>query len=143
LARILYRAGPNSSFNWSPNNGIPGPSERRRSQRDAVVGPATRRPVRGCLGRALGADVSGGFVSTFGNTSGSRFGRNSGVPARRLMRDPDQAVLGGVCAGIAQYFDLAAFWMRVATVIAALCLPKLVLLSYVIAWVALDERRRR
>ena len=32
---------------------------------------------------------------------------------RRLYRDPDNAKLGGVCAGLGKYFDVDPVWMRV------------------------------
>ena len=60
--------------------------------------------------------------------------------ARRLMRDLDQAVLGGVCAGLARHFDLDALFVRLATVIAGLMMPKLVVIAYVVAWLVLDSR---
>jgi phage shock protein PspC (stress-responsive transcriptional regulator) len=31
---------------------------------------------------------------------------------RRLFRDPDDHLVGGVCAGIANYFDINAVWVR-------------------------------
>ncbi len=33
---------------------------------------------------------------------------------RRLFRDPDDHLVGGVCAGIANYFDIDAVWIRLA-----------------------------
>ncbi|MES2591942.1 MAG: PspC domain-containing protein [Bacteroidota bacterium] len=36
---------------------------------------------------------------------------------RRVFRDPDEKILGGVCSGIANYFDLDPLWLRAAFVI--------------------------
>lgn len=37
-----------------------------------------------------------------------------------LYRSRD-GIIGGVCAGIAQYFDLSVFWTRVMAVLLVLC----------------------
>jgi phage shock protein PspC (stress-responsive transcriptional regulator) len=37
---------------------------------------------------------------------------------RRLFRDPDDHLIGGVCAGIAKYFDVQAVWIRLAFALA-------------------------
>ena len=37
---------------------------------------------------------------------------------KRLYRDPDNKVLGGVCGGIGAYFNIDPVWIRVAFVIA-------------------------
>ena len=69
-------------------------------------------------------------------------GRTSHVIGRRpLARDAANGKLGGVCAGLARHFDLEVFWLRVATVLAALWMPQLMLIGYAIAWLALDARR--
>lgn len=36
---------------------------------------------------------------------------------RRLMRDPDDTVLGGVCSGLGHYFGLQPKWMRILFVL--------------------------
>ena len=33
---------------------------------------------------------------------------------RRVFRDPDDKVIGGVCSGISNYFDLDPIWLRAA-----------------------------
>jgi phage shock protein PspC (stress-responsive transcriptional regulator) len=38
---------------------------------------------------------------------------------RRLFRDPDDHLISGVCAGIANYFDINPVWVRLAFVILA------------------------
>ena len=59
---------------------------------------------------------------------------------RRLARDRERAVLGGVCAGAARYIGVNVFWCRVVTVLAALCVPEFVVIAYIVGWVALDSR---
>lgn len=37
---------------------------------------------------------------------------STGTNTRRLFRDPDDHLIGGVCAGIANYFDVKPVWVR-------------------------------
>ena len=39
---------------------------------------------------------------------------NAGSKKRRVFRDPDDKVIGGVCSGIASYFDFDPIWLRLA-----------------------------
>lgn len=36
---------------------------------------------------------------------------------RRLFRDPDDRIFGGVCSGLASFFDIEALWVRLAFVV--------------------------
>ena len=36
---------------------------------------------------------------------------------RRLFRNPDDRILGGVCSGLASFFDIDSLWMRLAFVV--------------------------
>ena len=38
----------------------------------------------------------------------------SGSRRRRIFRDPDDKIIGGVCSGIANYFDFDPIWLRAA-----------------------------
>src|SRR3972149_59381 len=53
---------------------------------------------------------------------------------KKLYRDPDGAVLGGVCSGLAAYFDMDKVWMRLIFIILFL-INGLGLLIYLIMWV--------
>ncbi|WP_428327735.1 PspC domain-containing protein [Mucilaginibacter sp.] len=57
---------------------------------------------------------------------------------RRLFRDPDDHLVGGVCAGIANYFDIDPVWIRLAF---ALFTPVAGsgFLLYVILWIILPK----
>lgn len=60
---------------------------------------------------------------------------------KRLERPLDQAQIGGVCAGLAEYFGLDRTLIRVIFV-AGIFLPSFpALLIYVILWIAMPERR--
>jgi phage shock protein PspC (stress-responsive transcriptional regulator) len=46
----------------------------------------------------------------------------SGNPrGRRLFRIPSQGMMGGVCAGLAAYFDIDVVWIRLAYVVLTAC----------------------
>jgi phage shock protein PspC (stress-responsive transcriptional regulator) len=48
-------------------------------------------------------------------TEASDAGQTTG--RKRLFRDPDDKMLGGVCAGIGHYFGIEAVWLRLALAI--------------------------
>src|ERR1700709_55495 len=54
-------------------------------------------------------DTKASFDNTYYNTE-----------ARRLFRDPDDHLVGGVCAGIANYFDVNTVWVRLAFAVSLL-----------------------
>ncbi len=58
---------------------------------------------------------------------------SEGRYTKRLFRDPDDKVLGGVCSGIANYFDLDPVWIRGAFAISFFAFGSGVLL-YFILW---------
>jgi phage shock protein PspC (stress-responsive transcriptional regulator) len=59
---------------------------------------------------------------------------------RRLFRDPDHKVLGGVCSGIANYFGMDVVWIRIILV-ALTFLGFSGVLVYIILWIAVPEAR--
>jgi|SRR6185312_2106170 len=67
---------------------------------------------------------------------------NYSTEGRRLFRDPDDHLVAGVCAGIANYFDVDAVWVRLAF---ALFLPVggTGLLLYVILWIVVPKALTR
>ena|SRR5215510_15905319 len=65
--------------------------------------------------------------------------RVAGVVARqRLVRPRAGRKIAGVCAGIAEYFDLDVALIRIAWVLCAIC-GGLGLIAYVVAWVVIPE----
>ena len=70
--------------------------------------------------------------SAYINTSGNR----------RLFRDPDDHLVAGVCAGIANYFNIDTVWMRLAF---ALFIPVggSGLLLYLILWIIVPKATSR
>ncbi len=58
---------------------------------------------------------------------------------RKLYRDPDDKIIGGVAGGLAAYFAIQAIWVRLAFVI--LTISGMSLLVYIILWIAIPEAR--
>lgn len=54
---------------------------------------------------------------------------------RKLYRDTDESVLGGVASGIAAYFDISVVWIRIAFVLLAFFYG-VTILVYIILWIA-------
>ncbi|MCC7303249.1 MAG: PspC domain-containing protein [Bacteroidia bacterium] len=59
---------------------------------------------------------------------------------RRVFRDPDSRVLGGVCGGIANYFDMDPLWLRLSLVVFTIFGGAGVLV-YIILWIAIPEAK--
>jgi phage shock protein PspC (stress-responsive transcriptional regulator) len=59
---------------------------------------------------------------------------------KRLYRDGDSKVLGGVCSGIAHYFDIDAVWLRIALLLMFFFAGTGFLL-YLILWIAIPEAK--
>ena len=63
------------------------------------------------------------------------------VPGRkRLYRDPDNAVLGGVCGGLGAYFSVDPVWFRVLFILLTLVYGAS-LLAYLVMWIIIPEAR--
>lgn len=73
------------------------------------------------------------------NEPGSQ--KASGKETKRLYRDPERSVLGGVCGGMGAYFNTDPVWFRLAFVL--LCIPGIgtPLLIYVVLWIVIPEAR--
>jgi phage shock protein PspC (stress-responsive transcriptional regulator) len=72
-------------------------------------------------------DTNASFSHTYYNTE-----------ARRLFRDPDDHLVGGVCAGIANYFDIDAVWIRLAFALSILFAGSGLIL-YIILWIVIPK----
>lgn len=65
----------------------------------------------------------------------------SNSPVKRLMRDTDNAIFGGVCAGIAAYWGINPLWVRLLFIISPFITFGTVLLVYIIIWISLPEAK--
>ena len=59
---------------------------------------------------------------------------------RRFFRDPDDRVIGGVCSGLAAYFDIDRVWVRLAMFL-LIFFGGLSLWVYVILWIVIPMAR--
>ena len=59
---------------------------------------------------------------------------------KRLFRDTDSGMVGGVCSGISHYFGMDPIWFRLAIVLSVLFLGTGVFL-YIILWIIMPEAR--
>lgn len=58
---------------------------------------------------------------------------------RELLRDEKQGKIGGVCAGIANYFGWELWVVRIIAVTALILATKVTFVTYIVAWVVLDK----
>ncbi|MDE0692972.1 MAG: PspC domain-containing protein [Gammaproteobacteria bacterium] len=56
-----------------------------------------------------------------------------------LVRDR-RGWIGGVCAGLANFINVDPTFVRIGVLVAAIFFPKIVIASYIIAWLLLDKR---
>jgi len=64
-------------------------------------------------------------------------GKTYSTTGKRLYRDPDNAVLGGVCSGLGAYFNADPIWFRIIFLV--LLLVYGVGLVYIILWIVLPK----
>ncbi len=60
-------------------------------------------------------------------------------PVRRLTRSRDQRVIGGVCGGLARYWNTDPTLLRILTVVLTLATGGAFLVGYLIAWIAIPD----
>lgn len=65
--------------------------------------------------------------------------RSSRQANRRLYRDPDNAVLGGVCSGLAAYFGIDPVVMRIIFFVLLIVGHGVTALVYLIMWIAIPK----
>lgn len=63
------------------------------------------------------------------------------MSAKRIYRNQRDKVISGVCAGIAEYFDIDVAWVRLGFVLGAF-LDGVGVLAYLIAWVVFPKDER-
>jgi phage shock protein C len=59
---------------------------------------------------------------------------------RRVHLDKDNGWVFGVCAGLANYVRLDRAFIRVGVLVTGLFFPKIVIATYLVMWLILDER---
>lgn len=61
-------------------------------------------------------------------------------PPRKLRRDKGKGMIGGVCAGIAEYFDLDISLVRVAYVLLSVFTAFAGVLVYLLLWLLIPAK---
>lgn len=64
------------------------------------------------------------------------------IPAptrKRLTRNPDDKILGGVCSGVADHLGIDVTLVRVLTVVGAIFGLGSLVVAYVVAWILMPE----
>ena len=59
---------------------------------------------------------------------------------KRLRLNKEENWLGGLCAGLGDFFGIDPAFIRLGAVVTALFLPKFTIATYLIAWVLLSRR---
>ncbi|WNW02814.1 PspC domain-containing protein [Tenacibaculum sp. HL-MS23] len=73
------------------------------------------------------------------NENSSYNSRSTNLSSKKLFRDGDDKFLGGVCSGIAHYFNLDVIWIRIAFIV--LVASGFSPLAYIILWILLPEAK--
>ncbi|WP_300729905.1 PspC domain-containing protein [uncultured Bacteroides sp.] len=77
-----------------------------------------------------------GDESASDEKDGMKKGTATSFTGKRLFRDPDNRILGGVASGLAAYFGWDPTWVRIILLILGFCLKGLIL-AYIIAWIVI------
>jgi phage shock protein PspC (stress-responsive transcriptional regulator) len=59
---------------------------------------------------------------------------------RQVRLDKDNGWIFGVCAGLANYWRLDPAFTRIGMLVTALFFPKVMIATYLVAWLILDDR---
>jgi phage shock protein C len=94
----------------------------------------------GDAGDLGGADAGGSY--SYGYSGGSNYKYRRGPQQGRLRRDPFDKVVGGVCSGIAHYFDIDPVIIRLVWVVTVLT-AGVGLIAYFIACAVIPAARSR
>jgi len=62
-------------------------------------------------------------------------------PEKQLMRDTDNAIIDGVCAGVAAYFNINPLWVRLIAIISLFVTFGTTVLVYLVMWVSMPPAK--
>ncbi len=98
------------------------------SSKQEVVNLALVNKVIAQLGMPDGTAEEGSY--NYYDPSGASYKK----PDKKLFRDPDNKVIGGVCGGLAAYFDMDVTILRILFAVALFC-GSLGFWAYIIFWI--------
>jgi phage shock protein PspC (stress-responsive transcriptional regulator) len=58
---------------------------------------------------------------------------------KKLFRNKNRRVLGGVASRLAHYFNVDAIWIRLLFIILCFGLPGLAIIAYIVMWIVVPE----
>ncbi len=99
--------------------------------------------ARGGEGRVIDIAMIDDIIGRIGMPDGSAYrsesasssaGRESAQPVHKFFRDPDHRSVGGVCSGLAAYFNIDITLVRVAFIVLFLCASS-GLWIYLVLWI--------
>lgn len=61
------------------------------------------------------------------------------LPRKKLYRDPQGAMLGGVCSGLSWYINFDVTWIRLALVLLTIFSASTFIIIYIILWLVIPE----
>lgn len=70
-------------------------------------------------------------------TESKQSAANSSKAKKRFYRDPENSILGGVCGGLAAYFNIDPLWVRIAFVVATILYGGIII--YLILWIVIPK----
>ena len=80
---------------------------------------------------------SRGFERALERDFEEQFETNENEP--EIYLDKRKKKLGGVCAGVARYFNIQSLFVRLGTVVVFFVAPQVVLIGYGLAYLILDD----
>ena len=81
------------------------------------------------------------FGEEFEDGPSATYADGNGKKTKRLYRDEDHSILGGVCSGLGAYFHTDPVWFRIAFVVASIIGLGTPLLIYIILWAIVPEAK--
>ncbi|MCO4291292.1 PspC domain-containing protein [Solitalea sp. MAHUQ-68] len=85
-------------------------------------------------------DVEEQTTASFQSTTSKGFADDYSKVKRRLFRDSDNQIIGGVCSGVANYLEIDPTWIRLIWALLTLTWG-FGLIIYIILWVAVPEAK--
>jgi len=113
-------------------------SERLQVARKEVINAEDVDAVITQMGRVSDFDAAESEDSFGGAPDGNKYTDDSYTFGKKLMRDPDDTVISGVCSGLGHYLGLEAKWVRVLFVLFVLVGGSGILV-YIILWIIMPK----
>jgi phage shock protein PspC (stress-responsive transcriptional regulator) len=103
-----------------------GPASALNDGKDAVGNPANHFPAP--------------YSTANGSRGSGKQQYYDGYSSRRLFRNPNDRVFGGVCSGVANYFDIDPVIVRLVFAVMFLT-AGIGLIAYIIAWIIIPAAK--